>query len=125
MNDTLTIEKPGAPIDVGELRREILRKLTYSVGKDTIVARPYDWLSATILTVRDRVIDRWQASTRAAYKDGSKRVYYLSLEFLIGRLLRDAMSNLGLIDQIREALAGLGVNLDELVEIEPDAALGN
>ena len=125
MNDTLVIEKPDAPIDVVALRQEILRKLTYSVGKDTIVARPYDWLSATILAVRDKVIDRWQASTRVAYKDGAKRVYYLSLEFLIGRLLRDAMSNLGLVEAIREALAGLGVDLDEVIELEPDAALGN
>src|SRR5579871_2631253 len=100
MNETLVIEKPDATIDVEALRHEILRKLTYSVGKDTIVARPHDWLSATILAVRDRVIDRWQASTRAAYREGAKRVYYLSLEFLIGRLLRDAMSNLGMVEAI-------------------------
>src|SRR5579871_5030724 len=125
MNETLVIEKPDATIDVEALRHEILRKLTYSVGKDTIVARPHDWLSATILAVRDRVIDRWQASTRAAYREGAKRVYYLSLEFLIGRLLRDAMSNLGMVEAIRDALAGLGVDLNALIELEPDAALGN
>ena len=81
MNDATLIEPTGLLPDAEALKAEILRKLTYSVGKDTIVARPYDWLSAAILVVRDRVIDRWQASTRAAYKDSSKRVYYLSLEF--------------------------------------------
>jgi len=125
MNETTLTEPTGLPADVEALKAEILRKLTYSVGKDTIVARPYDWLSATILAVRDRVIDRWQASTRAAYKDSSKRVYYLSLEFLIGRLLRDAMSNLGMVEAIRGALAGLGVDLDAIAALEPDAALGN
>src|SRR5437773_11810645 len=112
MNETTTVA-PAAPLftDGESLKKEILRKLTYSIGKDTIVARPHDWLSATILVVRDRAIDRWQESTRAAYRDGSKRVYYLSLEFLIGRLLRDAMSNLGMVEPIRAALAGLDVDL--------------
>src|SRR5215813_6821072 len=126
MNDTTIIEPATGPLpDTEALKKEILRKLTYSMGKDTIVARPHDWLAATILVVRDRVIDRWMASTRAAYSGSEKRVYYLSLEFLIGRLLRDAMSNLGMIDAIRKALAGLDVKLDTLIELEPDAALGN
>ena len=65
------------------------------------------------------------ASTRAAHAAGAKRVYYLSLEFLIGRLLRDALSNLGVIEEARAALASLGVELEVIEEIEPDAALGN
>src|SRR4029077_9992485 len=64
-------------------------------------------------------------STRAAYRDGAKRVYYLSLEFLIGRLLRDAVWNLGMTEALRDALAGLNVDLDVIAELEPDAALGN
>ncbi len=107
------------------LSAEILEKLTYAVGKDPIVAKPYDWLAATILVVRDRAVDRWMESTRGAYRTGAKRVYYLSLEFLIGRLLRDAMSNLGLVESIQAALAGLGVDLDMIEALEPDAALGN
>ena len=59
------------------------------VGKDPIVAQPHDWLTAAILVVRDRVIDHWMESTRETYA-AAKRVYYLSLEFLIGRLMRDA-----------------------------------
>ena len=104
---------------------EIVEKLAYRVGKDPIVAKEHDWLAATILTVRDRIIDRWMASTRATYHNQDKRVYYLSLEFLIGRLLRDAMSNLGLMSDIRAALAELNVDLDVIAGLEPDAALGN
>jgi starch phosphorylase len=107
------------------LSAEILEKLTYAVGKDPIVAKPYDWLAATILVVRDRAVDRWMESTRGAYRTGAKRVYYLSLEFLIGRLLRDAMSNLGLVKSIQTALKRLGVDLDLIEALEPDAALGN
>ncbi|MBV9566860.1 MAG: glycogen phosphorylase, partial [Hyphomicrobiales bacterium] len=82
--------------DVEALRQEIMAKLAYSIGKDPIVAQNHDWLVATILAVRDRVIDRWMASTREAFRAGCKRVYYLSLEFLIGRLFKEALSNLGL-----------------------------
>ena len=86
---------PAPTSQPADFSNEILRKLTYEIGKDPIVARNHDWLAATILAVRDRVIDHWMASTRDTYHSERKRVYYLSLEFLIGRLLRDAMSNLG------------------------------
>src|ERR1700710_1488678 len=104
---------------------EILERLTYSIGKDPIVARPYDWLNATILAVRDRIIDQWMESSRETWRTSHKRVYYLSLEFLIGRLLRDAMSNIGVIESVREALQSLDVDLSDLIDLEPDAALGN
>ena len=111
--------------DAETLRNEILEKLTYAVGKDPIVARRTDWLTATILTIRDRIIDQWMESTRDTWRTSQKRVYYLSLEFLIGRLMRDAVSNLGMMEPVREALASFNVDLDELIEREPDAALGN
>ena len=104
---------------------EIIERLTYRIGKDVKVAKPHDWLTATILVVRDRIIDKWMASTRKAYANNSKRVYYLSLEFLIGRLMRDAISNIGLMHEIRDALSSLGVDLDVIAGLEPDAALGN
>ena len=112
-------------LDVDTLRNEILEKLTYAVGKDPIVARNNDWLTATILTVRDRVIDQWMESSRDTWRTSKKRVYYLSLEFLIGRLMRDAMSNLEMMEPVREALASFNVDLEDLIEREPDAALGN
>ncbi|MBS3847663.1 glycogen/starch/alpha-glucan phosphorylase [Devosia sp. BSSL-BM10] len=110
---------------VEAIQSEILERLIYSVGKDPIVARPHDWLAATILTVRDRVMDRWMESSRETWRTSHKRVYYLSLEFLIGRLMRDAMSNVGLMEPVRDALRNLNVDLGDLIDLEPDAALGN
>jgi starch phosphorylase len=107
------------------LAREIVERLTYRIGKDPKVAKPHDWLQAAILVVRDRAIERWMQSTRTTYETSAKRVYYLSLEFLIGRLLRDAVSNLGMMDQMRDALAQLGVDFDVIAALEADAALGN
>ncbi len=107
------------------LASEIIERLTYRIGKDVKVAKPHDWLTATILVIRDRVIDKWMESTRKAYQNDSKRVYYLSLEFLIGRLMRDAISNLGLMAEIKDALTSLGVEFDVIAGLEPDAALGN
>jgi starch phosphorylase len=111
--------------DPHSLRREIMAKLAYSIGKDPIVAQNHDWLFATILAVRDRIIDSWMASTREAFQSGRKRVYYLSLEFLIGRLFKEALSSLGLTEAVRAALKELAVDLDAICELEPDAALGN
>lgn len=110
---------------VEAIQAEILERLIYSVGKDPIVARRHDWLAATILAVRDRVMDRWMESSRETWRSSGKRVYYLSLEFLIGRLMRDAMSNVGLMEPVREALKNLNVDLGDLIDLEPDAALGN
>jgi starch phosphorylase len=107
------------------VKAQILAKLTYSIGKDAIVAKRHDWLAATILALRDSIIDRWMASTRQSYQAGAKRVYYLSLEFLIGRLLRDALSNLDLTETYRTALGDLNVDINLIEELEPDAALGN
>ena len=107
------------------LKAEILSKLAYAVGKDPLTANSSDWLTATILVVRDHIVDRWMATTRENYRAEKKRVYYLSLEFLIGRLLRDAMNNLELTDGISKALSELHVDIDFIRELEPDAALGN
>ncbi|MEW9614135.1 glycogen/starch/alpha-glucan phosphorylase [Shinella sp. S4-D37] len=111
--------------DREQLATELLERLKYRIGKDPKVAKPHDWLTAAILVARDRITDKWMDSTRRTYSTGAKRVYYLSLEFLIGRLMRDAMTNIGIMDEMRHALASLGVDLDVIAELEPDAALGN
>jgi glycogen phosphorylase len=123
--DASRIALPSEDEDVATLRRTVVAKLTYAVGRDPIVATDRDWFVATALAVRDHVIERWMASTRANYTSQGKRVYYLSLEFLIGRLLFDALNNLGLTEHMRVALGELGVDFDRLREVEPDAALGN
>ena len=116
---------PPAPPDPAALRETILRKLTYDLGKSRLGARDRDWFMAAALAVREHIVDRWIDLTRASYPSGTKQVYYLSLEFLVGRLFRDNFSNLGLEATLREALVPLGVDLDTLREAEPDAALGN
>ncbi|CAN7688234.1 glycogen/starch/alpha-glucan phosphorylase [Rhizobium sp. LjRoot254] len=129
MNQTSAIKEIPVPkarkSDPTQLAADIVERLIYRIGKDAKVAKPHDWLTAAILVIRDRIIDQWMESTRRTYESGGKRVYYLSLEFLIGRLTRDAVSNLGLMEELREALKTLGVDLDVVAGLEPDAALGN
>ncbi len=116
---------PAMQHSVQTLADSILDTLVHRIGKDAQAALPHDWLAATILTVRNDIVERWMASTKAAHAAGAKRVYYLSLEFLIGRLLRDAVTNLQRSGEVSRALALHGVDLAALEEIEPDAALGN
>jgi glycogen phosphorylase len=110
--------------DVKELRAAILGKLAYSVGKDPASARPHDWFLATALAVRDRIVDRWMKGRRTV-PVSAKQVCYLSIEYLIGRMLFDALTNLDMVEPVRDALASLGHDLDDLRALEPDAALGN
>ncbi len=108
-----------------ELKEAVLAKLTYSVGKNTVAASQRDWFLAVAFATRDIVVDRWIESTNATYADDRKRVYYLSLEFLIGRMLFDAMTNLGIVEPMSAALSQLGLDLAALRRVESDAALGN
>ncbi|MFM2043978.1 MAG: glycogen phosphorylase [Pseudomonadota bacterium] len=112
-------------LDVDALKRSFLEWLVYSVGKDRVAATRRDWFNTAALAVRDRVVDRWMDTTRSVYAQDSKRVYYLSMEFLIGRLLSNNLANLGLVDACREAFDQLGVRLEDVVDTEPDPALGN
>ena len=124
-----TLERAGKlaldTVDPDDLATEITERLKYRIAKDPTVAKPHDWLTATQLVLRDRIIEAWIESTKRTYASGQKRVYYLSMEFLIGRLLRDSVNNLRMTEPVRSALAQLGVNYDEIAELEPDAALGN
>ncbi|MEP7222193.1 MAG: glycogen/starch/alpha-glucan phosphorylase [Novosphingobium sp.] len=114
-----------AAFQPSDLEARIIDILRHRVGKDERAAKPHDWFTATVLSVRDSIIDRWMESTRRTYDEGGKRVYYLSLEFLIGRLLRDALSNMGMTRQMEQALRDHGLDLADLEELESDAALGN
>ncbi|WP_306141636.1 glycogen/starch/alpha-glucan phosphorylase [Roseibium sp. MMSF_3412] len=108
-----------------DLQFNILRHLKKSLGKDTANATLYDWRTSLSLALRDLVVDPWFQSTRKTYEAAGKRVYYLSMEFLIGRLLEDVAVNLGAESASRAALESLGLDYDEVVHDEPDAALGN
>ena len=131
MDQLVTPDKPTPqqaemrPYSAAELKAAVLAKLTYTVGKTPGLATPRDWFLAVTFATRDIIVGRWLESLDGVYIDGRKRVYYLSLEFLIGRLLFDALTNLGVAQPMAEALDELGVNLTDLRRIEPDAALGN
>lgn len=111
--------------DVAAFKRAVANKLIYAVGKDPVAASQDDWLNATSQAVRDQLVERWMMTTRANYAQDLKRVYYLSMEFLIGRTFTNALLAVDLHDTVREALADFGVDMSALAEREPDAALGN
>jgi glycogen phosphorylase len=121
------LSPPARPSEdeLAEFKGAVLAKLALAVGKDAGSATDRDWFVATAYAIRDRIIHRWLAAERASTAKGQKRVYYLSLEFLIGRLLSDVLCNLGLSDVARAALGDLGVDPNRLRSAEPDAALGN
>jgi starch phosphorylase len=119
---------PGQPIDelaLTEIKSAILAKLRLAIGKDAGMATKHDWYKAAALALRDRIVHHWLTVDKQNYDEGRKRVYYLSLEFLIGRLFTDALNNMGLLAVFEAALGDLGVSLSDLRQCEPDAALGN
>lgn len=109
----------------GPLLGAIEFHLTHSVGKTPAAASASDWRLALSRAVRDRLIAPWFDATRRTYAHDRKRVYYLSMEFLLGRILEDAVNNLGLEEEAVAALAQFNVSYDEVLGTEPDAALGN
>ena len=116
---------PSRDDDLEEIKSTVLAKLVLDLGKDASVATERDWFVAAALAIRDRIVHRWLAVDRSSHAQGRKRVYYLSLEFLIGRLFADVLCNLGCTETFRAALGDLGVDLNRLRAAEPDAALGH
>jgi starch phosphorylase len=107
------------------LREAILRHIRYTLVRPTSELQPADYLTPVSLAVRDRIVDRLlETETKYRHKD-QKRLYYLSLEFLMGRSLADNLSNLRAEELCREVLAGFGISLDEVLDSESDAGLGN
>ena len=115
----------SATLKPARLQARIVHHLQVAVGKDAAHATRRDWRMALSLAVREEVTAAWFDATRQTYEAGAKRVYYLSMEFLIGRLLGDALVNLDLMGVARKALRRQGLDLDDLLDDEPDAALGN
>ena len=113
------------PPDSAALRRSVEYHLRFSTGKAPAAATLTDWRLAVSRAVRDLVIAPWFETTQRVYAEDRKRVYYLSMEFLIGRLLEDAVANLGLDERLRDIVEGFGVDYGALLADEPDAALGN
>ncbi|MFT4100061.1 MAG: glycogen/starch/alpha-glucan phosphorylase [Burkholderiaceae bacterium] len=111
--------------DPASLTRSLASSLLFDIGKDPATAMGQDWYQSVARIVRDRLVERWMDTTRAQYTGDVKRVYYLSMEFLVGRALSNSLHALDLYDVLGGALRELGLDLDELRAEEPDAALGN
>lgn len=107
------------------IKQALQNHLVYSCFKTDQAATPRNWYDASAFTVRDHVVERWVQTSSAYAEHDPKRVYYLSLEFLIGRMLTNAALNLGVKDELSDSLGALGHSLEEAVEMEHDAALGN
>ncbi len=113
------------PASPEAIRQGFLNHIRLSRGKNPENATAYDRFLGLALTVRDQLAERWVETQRAYYQQDAKRAYYLSAEYLPGRMLTDNLLNLGLLETAREVLKQEGLDLDELAEIEPDAGLGN
>ncbi|MGR5944596.1 glycogen/starch/alpha-glucan family phosphorylase [Enterobacter sp. C4G1] len=111
--------------DIEALKKTIIDKLLYTVGKDPVIATNREWLNATLYAVRDQLVERWHRSNRAQFSQDERQVYYLSMEFLIGRTLSNAMLSLGIYDEVKSALDAMGLDLEELIDEENDPGLGN
>ncbi|MCU7843634.1 MAG: glycogen/starch/alpha-glucan phosphorylase [Candidatus Thiodiazotropha sp. (ex Monitilora ramsayi)] len=111
--------------DTKAIQRSVSNHLVYTIGKDPLTATEHDWMMAFSHVVRDRLIERWMETQRSYYKHDPKRVYYLSMEFLIGRSLVNSLLNMDIYDACTEALHKLGIELERLRSLEHDAALGN
>jgi starch phosphorylase len=117
--------KVTSDLKLPPIKQALQEHLLFSTFKTSDAATPRDWYEATSYTVRDHVVERWVKTAESYYKDDPKRVYYLSLEFLIGRMLSNSALNLGINEELKEDLSALGRDLENVVEIENDAALGN
>ena len=107
------------------LKNEIIGKVNRHFGKVMEEATPHMIYSACALTVRDRIMEKWAHSHREVKKEGSKKLYYLSFEFLMGRLLSTNVLNLMQTEDYEVVLEDLGYTLSEVAELENDAGLGN
>ena len=115
-------------LDAESIRRSLYNRLVYTIGKDPITATDRDWFYAAAAVVRERMIERWMETMRSYYVEDRKRVYYLSMEFLMGRTMTNSMLNICAEKEFHDALAALvemGLKPENLREVEPDAALGN
>ena len=111
--------------DVDSYKASILSNLEYRLAKDHFSATPHDRFLSAAYSVMERLVERWIITQQAYHRMNPKRVYYLSMEYLLGRSLGTGLINLGLFDTCARALAELGMDLEEIRESESDAGLGN
>ena len=121
-----SVTTPGkAVISTAEIKESILSHLEKTLARDTNTATPRDWWIATSKAVQDRILNRYIDTMGVHNEKNVRRVYYLSLEYLMGRLFRNNIFNAGVFDQVTEALQELGLEIDDLAAEENDMGLGN
>ena len=111
--------------DAQSFKHELSKRLMFSIGKDPLNATERDWFFASAAVVREKLIERWVETMRNYYNEDSKRVYYFSMEFLMGRALNNSVNNIGCDEAFRDAVEAMGLELEKISDMEHDAALGN
>ena len=119
----IVTDQKGSMVEV--IKERIINHLMSFQGRDPERSGAQDVYKALAYTMRDLMVQRWISTQKTFYAKEKKRVYYLSLEFLIGRSLGNSMINLGILEDARKAVEDLGFDMSEIREQEEDAALGN
>ena len=112
----LEVDKPA--LDTQSIKRSLANRLMYSIGKDPITATERDWFYSAASVVRERFIERWMETMRSYYREDTKRVYYFSMEFLMGRTLMNGILNVGCDEAFRQAMHEMGLELEKIREID-------
>jgi len=116
---------PNLGMDKQDFTADFKQYYIHLLGRDEDCRSPYYAYEGLSQAIRDRLMERWKAS-HATYKQAkTRRMFYLSMEYLLGRTLSNALLNLGINDAVSQAMYDLGIELEELIESEPDAGLGN
>ncbi|MCF7971838.1 MAG: glycogen/starch/alpha-glucan phosphorylase [Methylococcaceae bacterium] len=131
--NTFTKSNPCASItnlpELGLEKKDFIvdfkRYYSHRLGRDEHCRSPHYAYEALSLAISDRLVERWKNTYNTYRESDCKKAYYLSMEFLMGRTLSNAMLNLGVADAVAEAMYDLGLEIEELIESEPDAGLGN
>ena len=125
MTDRHYLTENDLAMDRDSILRSFAAHVEYTIAKDEYSVTPRDFYRAIALSVRDRIADRWNKTQQEIFRESERHVYYLSLEYLIGRLLDNSMLNLGVTTEARAALGELKIDLAGLTQYEDDAGLGN
>ena len=123
--DPLLTQLPPMSLDAEALTSDFRYYYTHHLGRDTNCRSAHYAYTALAFMLRDRLMERWKATRKAEEGRDSRTTFYLSLEFLMGRLLSNAMLNLGVTAEVKRGLSGFAIDIEDLVDSEPDAGLGN
>ncbi len=116
---------PGMGMDKKDFVADFKRYYSHRLGRDARCRSPHYAYEALSLAVSDRMIERWKKTYNTYREQDCKKAFYISMEFLMGRTLSNAMLNLGITNTVEKALYDLGLDIEELIDSEPDAGLGN